>query len=113
MCYHLLRILPKLRLRFPQIDFEFKDPNEEWDFPEELIVIDTVVGIRKVKVFDDINKFDTSPRVSMHDFDALANIRLLIKLGKIKKVKIIGIPPSMKKEEAISEVGEIVDFLRK
>ncbi len=103
-----LRILPKLREKFPDIRFEVKDPNEEWDVPEELTVFDTVMGINGVKVMDDIKVFSAAPRVSMHDFDALTNIRYLIKLGKIKKIKVIGISPSMNEPDAVEAVSAVL-----
>lgn len=102
-----LRIMPKLQEKFPDIEFEIKDPNEEWDVSEmeELIVIDTAVGIKKVTIFNNLDKFSKVPKVGMHDFDALTNLRYLWKLGKIKKIKIIGIPPDMEEEEAIKKVS--------
>lgn len=106
-----LRILPKLREKFPQINFEHKDSNEEWDIPKDLIVLDTVLGIEDVIVFNDISKFDSTPRVSMHDFDAITNIRLLVKLGKIKKIKTIGIPSNMKESIVLNKVSDILRIL--
>src|SRR3989338_8707865 len=38
-----LCILPELQKKFPQIEFRALDPNEEWDAPKEMIVIDTVM----------------------------------------------------------------------
>lgn len=95
-----LKILPALKTRFPEINFETRDPNEEWEVPEELIVIDTVVGIEEVTVFDDLAAFQNAPRVSLHDFDAFANLRYLQKLGKLKKIKIIGFPKTITENEA-------------
>jgi Ni,Fe-hydrogenase maturation factor len=104
-----IRILPELRRKFPQIEFEIKDPNEEWEnLPEELVIIDTTIGIEKITIFDSLEKFAPAPRVSMHDFDTLANLRYLKKLGKIKKVKIIGIPYDIKKSEAIKKISKII-----
>ena len=103
-----LRILPQLRKKFPSIQFEVKDPNEEWDVPEELTIIDTVVGVKKVTIFDTLEEFTAAPRFSMHDFDALANLRYLKKLGKLKKIKIIGVPPDLSKKEAIESIGNIL-----
>jgi hypothetical protein len=103
-----LRILPKLKKLFPKIEFKVQDPNEEWEVPEEMILIDTVFGIDKVKVFDDMKDFALSPRYSLHDFDAAANLWYLQKLGKIKKIKIIGVPPTIDEKEAIKEVGAIL-----
>lgn len=100
-----LRIMPKLQEKFPDIEFEVRDPNEEWNVPEEFIIIDTVIGIKGVKVFNTLDKFLSAPRVSMHDFDFLTNLQYLTKLGKIKKIKIIGIPPDMEESEAIKKVS--------
>ena len=100
-----LRILPQLREKFPDIEFEVRDPNEEWQVPEEFVIIDTVIGIKGVRVFNSLNKFLSAPRVSMHDFDALTNLRFLWKLGKIKKIKIIGLPPDINESEALQKVS--------
>jgi hypothetical protein len=100
-----LRILPELRATFSnssttkigssdfKVEFVVVDPNEEWEVPEELVVLDTVVGLKNVVVFEDLEKFIPAPNISMHDFDALANLRFLKKLGKIKRVQVIGVPP--------------------
>jgi hypothetical protein len=103
-----LKILPKLRRALPDIEFETKDPNEEWDAPEELTVIDTVIGPKKVTVFSDLEGFTAAPRFSMHDFDALANLRYLKKLGKLKKITVIGIPPDMSEGEAIEAIKKAI-----
>jgi pyruvate-formate lyase-activating enzyme len=47
----------------------------------------------------------------MHDFDALANLRYLKKLGKLKEVRIIGVPPDMDESETIESVGKIIEGL--
>jgi hypothetical protein len=101
-----LRILPELKKFFPKIQFEIKDPNEEWEIENdsqnsEIIIIDTAVGIKEVTIFESLEKFARPPRVGMHDFDALTNLRFLQKLGKIKKVKIIAIPSHISESEAI------------
>lgn len=89
-----LRLLPRLKELFPEIDFQIKDPNEDWDIPEEMVVIDTVSGIKTVTVFDDLSVFENAPRISLHDFDLGSYLKYLAKLGKLKKIKIIGVPAS-------------------
>ena len=108
-----LQILPELQKRFPQLQFEIKDPNEEWDSPEILTIIDTVEGIEKVSVFDDLTKFAAAPRLTLHDFDALANLRYLQKLGTLKKIKIIGIPAKMRLDEALAAVSTELNKISK
>ena len=107
-----LRLVPKLRQQFPDSTFEIKDPNEEWDVPERLIVIDTVKGIDQVQVFHGLETFSRAPRVSMHDFDALTQMRLLQKLGKLKEVTIIGVPPEIDEAEALKSVEQLLAGLK-
>lgn len=107
-----LKILPKLKENFPNIYFEVKDPNEEWDSISDVIAIDTVVGLRKVETILDLDMFTPPPRISMHDFDAFSNLKYMQKLGKIGKATIIGIPLDMKEDEALKDVrAEINDLV--
>jgi len=103
-----LKILPELREKFPRINFEIKDPNEEWDVPEELTIIDTVEGAEKVTVFDDLAKFVKAPRLTLHDFDALTNLLYLQKLGKLKKIKILGVPTKAQPDEILAAISSIL-----
>lgn len=105
-----IRLVPELRKSCPNITFEVKDPNEEWDVPERLVVIDTIIGSDGIRVFEDLDGFERSPRVSMHDFDALTQLRLLQKLGKVKTVTVIGVPSAMDEAEALRSV--ITELLR-
>ena len=105
-----LRLVPQLQARFPQHEFLIKDPNEEWEVPEKLIVIDTVKGIESVQVFHGLDAFSRAPRVSMHDFDALTQMRLLQKIGQLKEVAIIGVPPDIGQQPALELV--IKELLR-
>lgn len=99
-----LRILPELRREFPDVDFVTIDPNEEWEVPEELVAIDTAYGVYQVTVFDDLDRFEPAPRISLHDFDALTNLKYLHKLGKLKTLHIVGVPPGFSEEEATESV---------
>ncbi|MEK7537467.1 MAG: hypothetical protein AAB619_00640 [Patescibacteria group bacterium] len=107
-----IRLVPQLRAKFPQATFAIKDPNEEWDVPERLIVIDTVKGIDEVKEFNGLDSFASAPRVSMHDFDALTQLRLLQKLGKLKEITIIGVPPETKDNEALEAVVALLEKIK-
>lgn len=104
-----LRMLPKLRQIFSEVEFIVQDPNEEliWGDNEmgDLVVLDTALGTTEVTVFNDLEKFISPPRVSMHDFDVFTNLRLLKKLGKIKSIKIITIPANKK---TLSELTDSV-----
>ncbi len=104
-----VRLVPQLQAKFPQHQFFVKDPNEEWNVPEKLIVIDTVKGIDQVIVFKDLSKFEAAPRVSIHDFDALTQLRLLQKIGKLKEVTIIGVPPDILEDVALKKIVGLLD----
>jgi len=108
-----LRLLPLLKKEFPDIGFKEFDAVEELeDEGEDLLILDTVVGIKRVKVFEDIDSFSDSPRFSLHDFDLLSYLKLLKKVGKVRKVRIIGIPSieiRRTKKDIVRIVKEVCD----
>jgi hypothetical protein len=106
-----LRILPLLSEQFPSISFVTLDPNEEWDIPDPFIVIDTVFGLDDIHMFRSLDEFGRAPTVSVHDFDALFNLRYLAKLGKLKGVCVIGVPPDITAEEAFSKTTSAIKSL--
>ncbi|MFH1129643.1 MAG: hypothetical protein V1686_02825, partial [Patescibacteria group bacterium] len=73
--------------------------------------IDTIVGIDKPTIFNDLKNFSPPPRFSTHDFDAYTNLKYLQKLGKIKKVKIIGIPSMVPEKKAIDFTIKILNMI--
>jgi hypothetical protein len=99
-----LRILPELRKKLPEIDFFHADPNETWDISGDITVIDTGINLTEPRIFESLDAFEDSPRVSMHDFDALANLKLMQKLGKIGEVRILALPPGSSTEDATAFV---------
>lgn len=92
-----------------EIEFKEIKPNEDLPFEneEEVVLMDAVWGINKVTVIEDINKLVLSPRNSVHDFDLSFQLKYLRKLGKIGKVKIIGLP--MEKKVDIEEIRKIIE----
>lgn len=105
-----VEFLPKLKSQFPNINFQIIDPTE--NFPEEdnLILIDTIINIKKVSILTkkDLSKIQTSPNYSLHDFDLAMQLKLMQKLGKLKKLTIIGIPPSYDKIHTLEEIEKII-----
>jgi len=76
-------------------DFEFvisDSPMEVLNSNEEVIILDVVKGISKVRVIDDIDKLELENSVTCHDLDLGFYLKLLKQSGKIQKVTIIGIP---------------------
>lgn len=104
-----IRLLPDLRKRFPDIEFREFDPNENLEREgRDLNIIDTVQGIEKVTILSDIDSFQSSPRISMHDFDLGYSLRLLKKLKLVDSVKIFGVPTMIAKEEALEQLCALI-----
>lgn len=111
-----LTLLFNLKKQFPDIDFQIADPNE--NFPpekeKELIIIDTVMGIKKPMILDlnDFKKNQTTP-LSPHDYDLLFHLLLLKKLKKINDVKIIGIPTKeMETKNILEKVSRLITKIK-
>lgn len=113
-----LKLAPKLQKKFPEIDFVITDPSENLNpIGGELIIIDTVENIKNVVLIDDIEKLETGKIYSLHDFDLAFNLKLLQKIGKLKKVKIFGVPMEGDEEKILKQLTKIirnhVQFTRK
>jgi Ni,Fe-hydrogenase maturation factor len=104
-----LKILPELRKRCPGIDFQTKDPNEDFELPEEAVIVDVVAGLKEIRIFDSLDDFQPPSRLTLHDFDLFSYLQLLKKLGKLSsKIKIIGIPPTISKKKATDSITAIL-----
>ncbi|MBP9691302.1 hypothetical protein KBD81_04460 [Candidatus Woesebacteria bacterium] len=97
---------------FPHITPVIIKPNDEVSFSDDLypILIDSVIGIDEVSLFDetDIDKITLSPRASVHDFDLGFQLKLLKKMGWLKKWYLIGIPA-----EKTLDQDRVISILRK
>jgi len=99
-----VRMINRLKKILPQIDFKMVDPNE--NFPpkgeKDLIILDTVFGIKKPMVLDldflILSDGKKKTPISPHDYDLLFHLVFLKKLKKINKVIIIGVPNVVKDE---------------
>lgn len=107
-----VQLLPELRKEFVDVSFEVLDPNEEWDVPKHMNIIDTVVGIDEVTVFEDLNTFIQTPKMTCHDFDAYSNLQFLKKLGKIESVYIIGIPSGIPKAQVKTRLYKAIEMAK-
>jgi len=107
-----LQILPQLKKVFPEIEFREFDTAEDLEKETgELTILDTVKGIRKVKIFTEIDSFTDSPLYSLHDFDLLFSLKLLKKMKLVKKVTIIGVPSDKDREKTIEDVSNAIKKL--
>ena len=103
-----VRLMGDIKKEFSDISCEHLDPNEDFDTSEPFIIIDTVVGLKNVHLFESLKDFVPPPSFTCHDFDVFSNLRLLEKLGMLPNYRIIGIPPMMNKEEALQEILTLV-----
>jgi Ni,Fe-hydrogenase maturation factor len=91
-----------LQKKYPGINFLVKDPNEDFELPEETVIIDVAAGLEEPRVFNSLDDFQAPPRTTLHDFDWFGHLQLLRKLGRLpSKIKIIGLPPMMSEEKAV------------
>lgn len=100
-----LKILPGLKKKFPEIVFLVKDPNEDFELPEDTVIIDVVAGLKEPHIFNSLDDFQTPPRLTLHDFDLFSHLQFLKKIGKLPgKLKIIGLPPQINPQKAIKYI---------
>lgn len=110
----ILKIIPRLREKFFEIEFLETDPTEDLTKSgRNLKIIDVVEGINEVRLLslNNLKNFDKliiNNVFSMHDFDLGYNLKLLKKLNLINSVKIICIPINMDEEEAFSQTQLIL-----
>lgn len=87
-----IKLIPKLKKKYPKAEIKIEDPVEGLKPVDDWIIVDVCQGIKKIIEFDDLDKFESLRRVSVHDYEAATELKLLKKLGKIKKLKIIAVP---------------------
>ncbi|MFH1290717.1 MAG: hypothetical protein ABIH92_04895 [Nanoarchaeota archaeon] len=103
-----VKLLPKLQSSLPEFKFIHLDPTENLPEEEHLILIDTILNLKEIKVLTNIDKIQSSPNVSMHDFDLGFQLKLMKKLGKIDKVTIIGVPDKGDEEQTLNKIKSVL-----
>ncbi|MFH1585190.1 MAG: hypothetical protein ABIB79_00300 [archaeon] len=108
-----LKILPKLRLLFPHIEFKEFDAGESFNGEgKHLTILDVVDGIDKVQVLDQVDDLQIPERFTMHDFDLAYNLRLLKFLDKIETIMVIGLPMHMDEDDVLNEAVRVIGGLK-
>jgi hypothetical protein len=104
-----LRLIPRLRMAFPELEFKEFDPNENMEGEgRNLNIIDAVEGIDKVTLLTNIDSIKTQRIYSMHDFDLGYNLKLLKKLNMIDGVRIFGVPMKIGDDEAYHQLVDLI-----
>lgn len=107
-----LKLIEKLRKEFPSLEFKEFDTVEDMELEKELNIIDTVKGIKKVELIEDIDKIITDKIYSMHDFDLGYNLKLLKKMKIIDNVRIFGIPVDISENKAFLELCRLISSIK-
>ena len=110
-----IKLLPKLKSLFPNVNFRHLDPTENLPEQEHLILIDTILDINEVRLLTetDMDKIQSSPNYSLHDFDLGFQLKLMKKLNKIQKVTIIGIPSRGEESRLANEAIRLLKTITK
>ena len=91
-----LALLVSKKINIPDISFEIIPPNDDLPTPDSksVTILDTVYGIDKITLITekDLDKIIPSPRTTAHDYDLSFQLKYLLKLGKLEKINIIGLP---------------------
>jgi len=103
-----IALMPEFERRYPHLAFSVHDPNEDFDMPEHLLIIDTVQGIDRVTTFDSIEAFADTPHVTMHDFDLGMKLKWLAKLKKLPPFTLIGVPMGGERELVLAQLEPIL-----
>lgn len=105
----LVNLLPQLRKSFPKHTFLHQDPTEDLKIPQkEWWILDVVQGIKKITVFGDLDKFQRSKSLSVHDYDLYLDLQLKAKLDLLPPLKIIAVPPYFDPKKIIEKLKKIL-----
>ena len=89
-----VELLFHLQDHFPTMTFIHADPTDEWwEGQNNPIILDTVVGLKRVTLFSSLDSFeDPNMRITPHDYDLFMDLAFLLKLKKINSFTLIGLP---------------------
>ncbi|MCA9459682.1 MAG: hypothetical protein KC550_03995 [Nanoarchaeota archaeon] len=69
-----------------------ESPNEILNSNENLIILDVVKGLKKIKIINKIDDLILANSLTCHDLDLAFYLKLMKETGQIKTVTIIGLP---------------------
>ncbi len=107
-----VELMPKLASTCGAFRFVRYDPTDDVDLQDiNPIFIDTVVGIQRVTVFQSLSAFAQRRTTTVHDYDLVPALGILLKLGKLSSVTVIGIPNSATPQTVLFDVQRILKDL--
>ena len=75
---------------------------------DELYIMDVVENIKKTILIKNIDDLKSSKICTLHDFDLGFYLKLMKEIGKIKEIRIIGIPQEGDAEKIKKEVRDML-----
>lgn len=102
-----LLLIAELRKTFPEAEFIEARSNEDIEGERDVNIIDSVEGIHGVK-FVGIDELRIGKRHSLHDFDLAMSLKLMEKMGRLKGVRIIGIPMGFPRKKALDGTKKLI-----
>jgi Ni,Fe-hydrogenase maturation factor len=77
---------------------------------EDVIILDVVKGIKRVRVFNNVEEFKKTQTVTIHDMDLGFFIKILETVKKAK-YRIIGVPFGKKISEVLEDVINVISSI--
>lgn len=103
-------LLHRLRKRFPSIGFQKygKSMELEEEGPD-LLVLDSVKGVDGVVLIDDLDS--VSPGKALAASEMMMTLRIMVKIGSLKSVRMIAVPPGIGTDEAFDGICRAIESL--
>lgn len=100
-----VRLVPRLRKRFPKVSFFVEDPNEI-DLPKhgDWVILDTVRGLDRVSWVSVEEIAERANALTAHDYDLSTLLLLGKKLDPSFAPKILGVPQGIHEEVAFRDI---------
>ncbi|PLX27964.1 hypothetical protein C0583_01870 [Candidatus Parcubacteria bacterium] len=103
-------LVPMLEKHFQEkIKFVHHDPNDNLPVLNRIFILDVVINTIDVITIENEKQLETESIYSAHDWDLAFNLKLLLKMNKLKSFFIIGIPPSGDVDKIKKDVIAIID----
>jgi hypothetical protein len=104
------QLLPMLRRRFPSIGFQKYDRSIDLEEEgPELVVIDTVAGLEGATLIEDLDSI--SPSRALSGSEMVMTLRIMVKIGSIKRVRVLAVPPGLPEREAFDGLSALIERL--
>jgi len=82
-------------------------PEDIIDVDDDIYIIDVVKGLTSVRLLD-LDDIKTKKSLTTHDFDVGFFLKLMEGIGKVRNIKIIGIPEKKDKKKIKAEVENLL-----